>query len=162
MQETGFLTENIKVLSDMRKFEIFESFQDDELRNLISMSKIRMYNTGEIIFDQGSADTWLYFLIHGRIRLVKDGKIVAVLKDRGDIFGEMGAIVCAPRSASAIAVGKTACLATDIYYIEQLNGNDKLAFGYVSYRVFSNILAERLRTTTNELMKFRNNSIKIW
>ena len=162
MQETDFLKGNQRVLNDIKKFEIFEPFQDDELYHLMSMSKIRKYNPGETIFDQGSADTWLYFMVYGKVRLIKDGKPVALLQRRGDVFGEMGAIACAPRSASAAAVGETVCLATDIYYIEQLSGNDKLAFGYVIYRVFSGVLADRLRTTTEELLALKGRSIQIW
>lgn len=162
MQETSFLTENQRVLKDIKKFEIFEPFQEEELLNLLSMSKIRKYKAGEAIFQQGSSDTWLYFLIYGKARMMKGNKIVATLQDRGDIFGEMGAIDCAPRSASAIAVGETVCLATDIYYIEQLSGVEKLAFGYVIYRVFSSVLTKRLRNTTRELMELKCHGIKIW
>ncbi len=162
MQETDFLKGNQRVLSDIKKFEIFEPFQEEELHHLMSMSKIRKYNAGETIFEQGSADTWLYFLVYGKVRLMKENKPVAQLQRRGDVFGEMGAIECAPRSASAVTVGETVCLATDIYYIEQLTGNDKLAFGYVIYRVFSGVLADRLRITTEELMALKGRSIKIW
>lgn len=162
MQETDFLKGNQRVLNDIKKFEIFEPFQDDELHHLMAMSKIRKYNPGEKIFEQGSADTWLYFLVYGQVRLMKDNQSVVLLQRRGDIFGEMGAIECAPRSASAVAVGETVCLATDIYYIEQLTGTDKLAFGYVIYRVFAEVLAERLRTTTEALLEFRGRSLKIW
>ena len=162
MQETDFLKGNQRVLNDIRKFEIFEPFQDDELQHLMTMSKIRKYNPGEKIFEQGSADTWLYFLVYGQVRLMKENQSMALLQRRGDMFGEMGAIECAPRSASAVAVGETVCLATDIYYIEQLTGTDKLAFGYVIYRVFSGVRADRLRRTTDELMEFKGRSIKIW
>ena len=162
MQQTDFLKGNQRVLNDIKKFEIFEPFQDDELHHLMAMSKIRKYNPGEKIFEQGSADTWLYFLVYGQVRLMKDNQSVILLQRRGDIFGEMGAIECAPRSASAVAVGETVCLATDIYYIEQLSGTDKLAFGYVIYRVFAEVLAERLRTTTEELLEFKGRSLKIW
>jgi CRP-like cAMP-binding protein len=162
MQETDFLKGNQRVLKDIQKFEIFEPFQDDELQHLMSMSKIRKYNAGERIFEQGSSDTWLYFVVYGKVRLMKDEKPVALLQRRGDIFGEMGALECAPRSATAVAVGETVCLATDIYYIEQLTGTDKLAFGYVIFRVFAGVLAERLRATTEQLMEFKGRSIKIW
>lgn len=162
MKETDFLAENQRVLNDIKKLEIFEPFTDDELRNLVAMSKIRKYNPEEVIFEQGSADTWLYFLIYGQVRLMKDNRSVALLQRRGDIFGEMGAIACAPRSASAKAMGETVCLATDIYYIEQLAGTEKLAFGYVIYRVFSTVLADRLRSTTDELMELKGRSLKIW
>jgi len=162
MQETDFLRGNQRVLKDIRKFEIFEPFQEDELQHLMSMSKIRKYDAGEKIFEQGSSDTWLYFVVYGKVRLMKDDKPVALLQRRGDIFGEMGALECAPRSAAAVAVGETVCLATDIYYIEQLTGTDKLAFGYVIFRVFSGVLADRLRATTEQLMEFKGRSIKIW
>ena len=162
MQETDFLKGNQRVLNDIKKFEIFEPFQDDELHSLMSMSKIRKYNPGETIFEQGSSDTWLYFLVYGKVRLMKDNKPVVQLQRRGDVFGEMGAIECAPRSAAAVTVGETVCLATDIYYIEQLTGTDKLAFGYVIYRVFAGVLADRLRRTTDELLELRGRSIKIW
>ncbi len=162
MQETDFLKGNQRVLNDIRKFEIFEPFQEDELQHLMSMSKIRKFNAGETIFEQGSADTWLYFLVYGKVRLMKDGKPVALLQRRGDVFGEMGALACAPRSASAVTVGETVCLATDIYYIEQLTGTDKLAFGYVIYRVFSGILTDRLRITTEALLTLKGRSLKIW
>jgi len=162
MQETDFLKGNQRVLKDIRKFEIFEPFQEDELQHLMSMSKIRKYAAGEKIFEQGSSDTWLYFVVYGKVRLMKDDKPVALLQRRGDIFGEMGALECAPRSAAAVAVGETVCLATDIYYIEQLTGTDKLAFGYVIFRVFAGVLADRLRATTEQLMEFKGRSIKIW
>lgn len=162
MQETDFLRENQRVLNDIKKFEIFEPFQEEELRNLMTMSKIRRYTPGEVIFKQGSADTWLYFLIYGKVKLMKDLKPVALLQRRGDVFGEMGAIACAPRSASAVADGDTVCLATDIYYIEQLTGTDKMAFGYVIYRVFAGVLADRLRATTEDLLELKGRSIKIW
>lgn len=162
MQETDFLKGNQRVLKDIQKFEIFEPFQEDELQHLMSMSKIRKYNAGEKIFSQGSSDTWLYFLVYGKVRLMKDDKPVAMLQRRGDVFGEMGALECAPRSATAVAVGETVCLSTDIYYIEQLTSTDKLAFGYVIFRVFAGVLADRLRKTTEQLMEYKGKSIKIW
>ena len=162
MKETDFLNGNDRVLSDIRKFNIFEPFQEEELRHLLTMSKLRQYTSGETVFQQGSTDTWLYFLVYGKIRLVKDGKPVALLETRGEVFGEMGAIDCAPRSATAVTDGDTVCLATDIYYIEQLSGNDKLAFGYVIYRVFASVLAGRLRATTSALLGLQGRSIQIW
>ena len=162
MQETDFLKGNQRVLNDIKKFEIFEPFQDEELHHLMSMSKIRKYNPGETIFEQGSTNTWLFFLVYGKVQLMKDNKPVAQLQRRGDVFGEMGALECAPRSASAVAIGETVCLATDIYYIEELTGTDKLAFGYVIYRVFAGVLANRLRITTEELLELKGRSIKIW
>ncbi len=162
MKETHFLSQNTRVLNDIRKVPIFEPFQEEELLNLLSMSKIRQYAAGETVFNQGSADTWLYFLIHGKVRLIKQGKPVALLESRGDVFGEMGAIDCAQRSASAVAHTDAVCLASDLYYIEQLSGMEKMAFGYVTYRVLSSVLADRLRTTTSRLLGLQGRGLHIW
>lgn len=126
------------------------------------MSKIRQYTRGETIFEQGSSDTWIYFLIYGKVRLIKQGKPVTLLEGRGDVFGEMGAIDCAQRSASAVAQTDAVCLSSDLYYIEQLSGMEKLAFGYVTYRVLSSVLAGRLRTTTAQLLGLQGRSLHIW
>lgn len=162
MKETHFLTDNTRVLNDIRKLPIFEPFQEEELLNLLSMSKIRQYTKGETIFEQGSADTWMYFLIYGKVRLIKQGKPVTLLEGRGELFGEMGAIDCAPRSASAVAHTDAVCLSSDLYYIEQLSGMEKLAFGYVTYRVLSSVLAGRLRTTTSQMLGLQGRSHHLW
>ena len=54
MQETDFLKGNQRVLKDIRKFEIFEPFQEDELQHLMSMSKIRKYNPFEPVIQKDS------------------------------------------------------------------------------------------------------------
>ena len=75
----------------------------------------------------------------------------------------MGALDSSRRSASAHALTDTVCLATDIFYIEKLTGNDKLAFGYVLYRLLAEILSRRLRQTTEALMRAKGRiNLKFW
>ncbi len=64
----------------------------------------------------------------------------------------MGAFDNAPRSASVQATTDTVCLATDLRLVESLPGTERMAFGYVLYRIVAAILAERLRETTRVLM----------
>ena len=74
-----------------------------------------------------------------------------------------GAIDGAARSASVMASENTVCLATDTRQIQRLTGDDRLAFGYILYRVFAETLAERLRLTTQELMRERKRfHLKNW
>ncbi len=96
-----------------------------------------------------------FFLISGTVKISKKGETVTVLKRLGDIFGEMRFIDNAPRSAAAIAEGETACIAVDSEYVDEITGKDKIAFGYILYRVISEILAERLRVATKELMALK-------
>ncbi len=163
MQESTFLDRNIEFIENIKKIPVLEPFNDEELERLIEMSKIRRYRPGECIVKEGQSDTWLYFLMYGQVRIVKNGKDVAILKRRGDIFGEMGAIDSGRRSASAYAIQDTVCLATDIFYIEKLTGNEKIAFGYVLYRLIAEILARRLRQTTDALIRAKGRlNLKFW
>ena len=100
-------------------------------------------------------DCWIYYLISGKVKVIKDDEEIRVLQRTGDIFGEMGVIDGSARSASVIAATKTVCLATDTSYIDRLSGDSKIAFGCILYKLFSEILANRLRLTTDELIKTR-------
>lgn len=163
MQESNFLDNNDTILENLKSIDVLEPFEDNELYNLLEMSKIRKYQSGERIVEEGRTDTWLYFLIMGRIEISKQGKQIAILNNKGDIFGEMGALDISRRSASAFALTDTVCLATDMFYAEKLTGKDKLAFGYVLYRLLAEILSRRLRQTTNALIQAKGKiNLKFW
>ena len=163
MQETSFLENNPAMIENVKKIPVLEPFEEQELIKLLEMSKIRKYKAGECIVQEGRSDTWLYFLMYGQVRISKSGKEVAVLERKGDVFGEMGALDSSRRSASAFAHTDTVCLATDMFYLEKLTGNEKIAFGYVLYRLLAEILSRRLRETTEALIQAKGRiNLKFW
>jgi CRP-like cAMP-binding protein len=142
---------------------VFEPLGEEDLQHLLRMSKLRLYQSGETIIEEGRVDDWLYFLIYGRVNIVKQNKEISVITRGGDVFGEMRFIDSSPRSASAYADGDTVCLALDTKYLEKLSGDDKVAFGYILYRILSGILAEKLREATQELIALKGKSkIEFW
>ncbi len=155
MKETDYLLGNEKIIDDLKKMPIFAPFTQNDLQMLLNMSKLRTYNSGEAIIQEGNIDSWVYFLIYGKAKIVKKNKEITILQRKGDIFGEMRFIDSSPRSASVYAVGDVACIAVDTEYVENLTGNDRLAFGYIMYRVFSEMLANRLRSLTKELVALK-------
>jgi CRP/FNR family cyclic AMP-dependent transcriptional regulator len=167
MVESDYLEKNKELLNDLRKIPTLQPFNESELNSLIKMSKIKRYKPGEYICKEGHHDSWIYFLVDGEVQIVKNKKKLTVLKRRGEVFGEMGAIDGSPRSATVYAVDNTTCLATDSFYIEKLAGQEKIAFGYILYKIFAEILAVRLRTSNRKLLKvspkwdFRNIFAKI-
>ena len=163
MKESKSLEGHQKIIDDLRKMPVFEPLKQEDLNSLLRMSKLRMYQSGETIIEEGNVDYWMYFLVYGKVRITKKNKEVAIIRRRGDVFGEMRFIDSSPRSASALAVGETVCIAVDTDYIDKLSGNDKITFGYVLYRIFSEILADRLRQATKELMDLKGKAgIKFW
>lgn len=163
MLETDYLHENVKVLESIRQIPVFEPFSENELKHLLDMSKIRKYKPKEMIITEGDTDDWIYFLIYGKVKITKFDKDVIELSQRGDVFGEMSFIDNSVRSASAFAIDNAVCLALDTSYVEKLSGHEKLSFCYVLYRLFAEILAERLRVTTLALADAKGKkNLKFW
>jgi CRP/FNR family cyclic AMP-dependent transcriptional regulator len=163
MKETDYLIGNEKIIDDLKKMPIFRPFTQSDLQTLLNMSKLRTYKSGETIIQEGNIDSWVYFLIYGKVKIVKKNKELTILQRKGDIFGEMRFIDSSPRSASVYADEDVACIAVDTEYVEKLTGNDKVAFGYIMYRVFSEILANRLRSLTKELIAIKGkDTLKTW
>jgi CRP-like cAMP-binding protein len=153
MIESSYLKESSALIEKLRQIPTLELFDEKDLQGALQLSKMRKYEPGELILEEGSHDNWIYFLVSGKVRIVKHGNQLTVLSRRGDVFGEMGVIDGSARSASAYAIDETVCLATDSSYIDKLSGNDKLAFCYILFRVFAEVLANRLRVTSEELIK---------
>ncbi len=72
------------------------------------------FKGGDLIFREGERSNAAYLITSGQVEIVlvrDDGKskTIAVL-NKGEYFGEMGAIEDKPRSASAIAKGPVVCM----------------------------------------------------
>lgn len=146
MKETSYLKASPKLINEVRSIPALDEFSDEDLKLFLKMSKICRYGKNETICREGHLDNWLYFLIQGKIRVEKDGKEIAVLEKRGEMFGEMGLFDGSPRAATIKALTPTACLATDTDLLNRLDGTEKIAFGYVLFRTLAFSLAERLKT----------------
>ena len=153
MIESEYLKDNIEYVEKLKKMPSLADFSEKDLKGILEMSKIRKYEPEEVILEEGVFDCWIYFLISGSIKVVKNDESLSILNRTGDVFGEMGIIDGSPRSASVYAVDETVCLATDASYIDRLSGNDRTAFSSILYMVFSQILANRLRITSEDLIK---------
>ena len=153
MIESDYLKDNSDLTQKLRQIPTLELFDEKELQGALQLSKIRKYEPGELILEEDSYDSWIYFLISGQARIAKHEGELTVLKRRGDVFGEMCIIDGSARSASVYAIDETVCLAIDASYIDRLSGNDKLAFCYILFRVFAECLANRLRLTDEEFIK---------
>jgi CRP-like cAMP-binding protein len=156
MIKSSFLEDNEKILRSLKKIPTFDPFGDNELRRLLSRSKLHKYAPGETIIKEGGTGSWIYFLVYGEVSIAQQGRTVITTSRQGELIGEMGAINGARRSATVVARQETVCLATDTHQIRQLTGYDRMAYSYILYRVFAEVLADRLRVTTRELVRAQN------
>jgi len=152
MSESDRQHGNEELIHYLSQLPALHSFEEKDLEGLVRMSEVRKYEPGEFIIDEKFNDNWIYFLISGIVRIVKEGKEIRVLRKSGEIFGEMAVIDGSERSASAYAIDETVCLALDASYMDRLSETERSVFYSILYKTFSEILAERLRLTTEELV----------
>ncbi len=155
MQETDYLKENQKALDLLKRIEKFQSFSDENLRSFLEVGKLKSYEAGETIVRRGTKENWVYFLVSGQVKVVKGENTFAILKQSGDLFGEMTVIDQEPRSASVWALTKTMLLGIDCSHLDQVNEYSGTVFHYTIFRLFAESLAERLRITNDEVMKLQ-------
>jgi CRP/FNR family cyclic AMP-dependent transcriptional regulator len=155
MIDEAFLRDNQAIIKKLQQIPMLRAMEKEHLEALLEMSQIMEYDPGATILEEGRFDKWIFYLITGKARIVKNGKELAVIRRTGDVFGEMGVIDGSARSASVFAVDKTICLRTDLSKADALYGENKFAFRYTVFRGFAQNLANRLRMTTEELLRCR-------
>ena len=161
MSDLGNIKGNDEIIQKLRAITPLKQIRDEDIKGLLSSSKMIKYDPNEVIITEGEYGSWIYFLIKGEVGIQKEGETINTLKRCGDLFGEMCIIDNSPRSASIIAITNTICLAIDTLYAQKLRGNEKNAFNSILYRIFSEILAERLRKMDEELIKVKNMNYRL-
>ena len=155
MTETGFLKDNQETIQYLKKIPALECFNEQNLETFIRFSEVRTYKENEIIIEEDSLDDRVFYLITGKVKVMKNGRELIILRRTGDVFGEIGVIAGIARSASVYASGPSTCLIVRTSQIDNLDEENRLTFKYVLYRGFAEILANRLKKTTEELMDAR-------
>jgi len=155
VKETTYIAENTQIILLLRKINRFKVFSDEDLQSFSRLSKIREYEVGEIIIQEGTYDCWVYFLLNGSVDIIKNGQKLSHLARSGDIFGEMGIIDGSPRSANIVAATKSIVLAIDGSVLDRQIQNNDISFCYTIYRIFAEVLAIRLRDTTKEYSRLK-------
>jgi CRP/FNR family cyclic AMP-dependent transcriptional regulator len=157
MIESKYLKENIENIQRLMSIQALKHFETRNLGKLLRLSKIRQYEDGEQIIQEGDMDPWLYFLLSGKIRITKEGEDIGTISKKGEIFGEMRVVDDQSRSASVHAVGETVCLAVDTSAGNRLTTSEekdeRLDFLLLLYRIFAEYMTARLRLTNEELVR---------
>lgn len=150
-----------QLIEKLRSVGVFSRFTEDQIKTFVGQTELRKFKAGEIIIKEGANDNLIYFLISGSVTLMKENQLIGVFKRVGDVFGEMRLVNSAARSASIVADSDTVCLALEFApgktEIEKLHP----LIATVLYKTFAEVLADRLRKTTDELSKARKEIEKL-
>lgn len=143
----------------LKQAPIFSNLDPEEIEVLASISQLRECDTGDIIFEEGSASDELYVIVNGEVDIQVDPSLSSytgtgtnrpikiTTMRRTQSFGEMALVGHGIRSASACcAQHKTVLIVIPRTALLQLcDANPQLG-----YRIMRNLaadLAARIRTT---------------
>lgn len=162
MKELKIKNSNFDVIDLLKKIEKFKNFSDQEIHDCVDVGIFREYEAGEIIIEDGAIDSWVYLLMKGALSIEKDQQQLGIIRRSGDIFGEMGVIDGSPKSATIRALAKTILLCIEASIIEKSLKEGKTNLCYLIFRIFAEVLAVRLRNTTDEViqLKIENSELK--
>ena len=114
----------------------------------------RRYAAGDIIFHEGQRARDAYLIVHGQVELLKTrpgGRVRLALLAAGQIFGEMGIVNRAVRSATARAVGDVVLEVVDREgFLETLRDRPETALKLIGS------LSNRLRATNDMITPARS------
>lgn len=101
-------------VSYLSPITIFSKLSPAELAMIESRLKRRIFETGEVIFDQGERGDAMFIIRSGRVKIYSQGEgakeLTLNVYGDGDFFGEFSLIDGEPRSASAAAIERTEAL----------------------------------------------------
>lgn len=152
MKEFKFDPKNKDLMARLRQMPIFDAMESSQLGPLILAARLRSYDVNEAIINEGDTDHLVYFLVMGSCLVNVDGMDVTTIHKVGEVFGEMGLIDNSPRSATITAVEPTICMVLDGHFLDKMKNVDKLAAEALFYRIFSEILATRIRDANAKLL----------
>ncbi len=156
MEQSSYLHAKANMLDKFKRMPFLQSFDEEDLQHVLTLSKLRSYSAGEVITLEGCYDSWIYLIISGRVRILSEGKEIAQLANTGDTFGELTVLDGEACSASVEAINDVVCLAIDASILNHpIKNKQKNTLYCVFYRLFAEVLAQRLRTTNDELISVK-------
>ncbi len=110
----------------IRQSAIFSAFEDDELAEVLNITRERRFREGDAIMQEGEQGETMYMVVEGEVEVSKaltmkfgdddfrktDRVLTHFRPEDHEIFGEMALIARENRSASIMA--KTDCLLLEI------------------------------------------------
>ncbi len=155
MRETNYLKDNEKVLRILKDADKFSPFSSADIMSFLDHGKLLEYDKDEEIFGESRQEIFLYFIMSGGVRISRNGKELKTLRRTGEFFGDISHVKPSARPVTATALQKALVLRLDISKADKNLDSKDLALGYTIYRIFCEVLTDKLRicTAKNEALK---------
>jgi len=140
MAITGSASERMDLVASLlSNFSIFESVDEFNLRNIVSLIKIKKFPKGSIVLRKGAPAQNFYIILSGTAEVLDDRGVCLSRLSKSDVFGEMSLISGDPVGATIKVVESATILA--------IKGSDfrEILYKFPSVQLYlARILTKRL------------------
>ncbi|MBI4209655.1 MAG: cyclic nucleotide-binding domain-containing protein [Deltaproteobacteria bacterium] len=113
----------------LKEIEMFKNVKISELTHIAEIMQEVHFNKNETIFKEEEVGDAMYFVVQGKVQILKEEKPVASIMNNGT-FGDFAILDNAPRYFTATAFTETDALkidASDFFYL--VEDHIEIAFG---------------------------------
>jgi len=141
-----------------RTIPLFAGLRPSQARIVVLMGELKHFRPGETIVRRGERGDEMFVIIEGTTEvLAGDGSGRQRINQlrRGDVFGEMGLVRRAERTADVVAAGAVDVLALDERFLRRIQNR----YPRIASKVFLNltrILSDHLQRTTERFVAARS------
>ncbi|MBV8694580.1 MAG: Crp/Fnr family transcriptional regulator [Ktedonobacteraceae bacterium] len=133
-----------------KQVSLFSGLGDEEVHELITLARRRVFRSGEVIFHRDDPGQMLYIIKEGKVKIClnsPDGQEISlVVFGKGECFGELALLDGLPRSADAIAMERVEC-----YTLQRSDfHNAIIKQPTIAIQVLA-VLSKRLRNTDQQV-----------
>src|SRR6185295_7580179 len=136
---------------------LFAGLRPSQARIAVLMGELKHFQPGQTIVRRGDLGDEMYVIIDGTTEVLagdSTGRQLINKLRRGDVFGEMGLVRHAERTADVVAAGPVDVLALDNKFLQRIQNR----YPRIASKVFLNltrILSDHLQRTTERYVEAR-------
>lgn len=135
---------DIDSVEKVSKTALFQGLSDNEIKEVLSIGQVRVYNPGDIVFKEGDEAAHIYVVEEGKLDIRTPEKRTVYNAAAGDILGWSALMLPYMRTASAVAVEKSRVVIIDQTKLQEFCERNP-SVGYKITRNTGRMIAARMR-----------------
>ena len=135
--------------SVLSKYSFFDGLEQDQINSIIPLMEELEYESGTDIIVEGKYSDKLYFILEGRVAVLKNGIILMKL-GKGDVFGELEVLDVDPVEATVKTLAATKVMSLSIDALGEIFEKDLKVYSFLLTNLARDV-CRRLRYMDNRL-----------
>ncbi len=129
--------------TSLQKYSLFGGLLARDIDNIRSLIEDRIYEVGKTLISQNKANDSIFFILEGRVEVVKDG-IVLIELGEGETVGEMELLDIMPAAATVRVLVRTTVGRISNRAVHEIFKTDQKSFAIMMMNLARD-LSRRLR-----------------